>query len=286
MHVPKGTNKIYSHFKLDCNKSNQSVSQINKTIIPNRWGCIEKGMSIWGLARYSVKMTATSGPFLKATTKPWNYLYGVFSVSSWLIGSGFYKKNQRSHITNHTSHIIHHTFHIRKLTICLCIFYNFLTKISYCVDQDTFNPMSYIPHSTSHITHHTLQITLHISHITENKSFICFWKSEAEVFCSGLWLKDYESNIFGKSLFSSITWAILGASSYPPGPLNPWTPRGRGGGVSVLLSASVKRVSVSPMRDFFQVRFKIKCDKKSENMHLRVFLIRLKVGSQKRKKKI
>ena len=47
MHVPKGTNKIYSHFKLDCNKSNQSVSQINKTIIPNRWGCIEKGMSIW-----------------------------------------------------------------------------------------------------------------------------------------------------------------------------------------------------------------------------------------------
>ena len=88
----------------------------------------------------------------------------------------------------------------------------------------------HIPHHISHITHHTLQITLHISHITENKSFICFWKSEAEVFCSGLWLKDYESNIFGKSLFSSITWAILGASSYPPGPLNPWTPRGRGGG--------------------------------------------------------
>ena len=87
-----------------------------------------------------------------------------------------------------------------------------------------------IPHHISHITHHTLQITLHISHITENKCFICFWKSEAEVFCSGLWLKDYESNIFGKSLFSSITWAILGASSYPPGPLNPWTPRGRGGG--------------------------------------------------------
>ena len=119
MHVPKGTNKIYLHFKLDCNKSNQSVSQINKTIIPNRWGCIEKGMSIWGLARYSVKMTAISGPFWKATTKPWNYLYGVFLVSSWLIGSGFYKKNQRSHTTNHTSHIMHHTFHIRKLTICL-----------------------------------------------------------------------------------------------------------------------------------------------------------------------
>ena len=96
-----------------------SISQINKTIIPNRWGCIEKGMSIWGLARYSVKMTATSGPFWKATTKPWNYLYGVFLVSSWLIDSGSYKKNQRSHITNHTSHITNHTFHNRKLPICL-----------------------------------------------------------------------------------------------------------------------------------------------------------------------
>ena len=52
--------------------------------------------SLRGLARYSVSMTATSGSFLKATTKPWNYPYGVILVSSWIIDSGFYKKNQRS----------------------------------------------------------------------------------------------------------------------------------------------------------------------------------------------
>ena len=110
-------------------------------------------------------------------------IWGVFGL---LLTHRFriLQKNQRSHITNHTSCITHSI--LENLLYVLCIFYNFLTKISYCVDQDTFNPMSYIPHSTSHITHHTLQITLHISHITENKSFICFWKSEAEVFCSGL----------------------------------------------------------------------------------------------------
>ena len=124
MHVPKGTNKIYSHFKLDCNKSNQSVSQINKTIIPNRWGCIEKGMSIWGLARYSVKMTATSGPFWKATTKPWNYLYGVFLVSSWLIGSGFYKKikDHTPQITHHTSCITHSILENLLYVLCMIFF--------------------------------------------------------------------------------------------------------------------------------------------------------------------
>ena len=124
MHVPKGTNKIYSHFKLDCNKSNQSVSQINKTIIPNRWGCIEKGMSIWGLARYSVKMTDTSGPFWKATTKPWNYLYGVFLVSSWLIGSGFYKKikDHTPQITHHTSCITHSILENLLYVLCMIFF--------------------------------------------------------------------------------------------------------------------------------------------------------------------
>ena len=124
MHVPKGTNKIYSHFKLDCNKSNQSVSQINKTIIPNRWGCIEKGMSIWGLARYSVKMTATSGPFWKATTKPWNYLYGVFLVSSWLIGSGFYKKikDHTPQITHQTSCITHSILENLLYVLCMIFF--------------------------------------------------------------------------------------------------------------------------------------------------------------------
>ena len=71
-------------------------------------------------------------------------------------------KDHTSQITHHTSQITHSI--IENFLYVLCIFYNFLTKISYCVDQDTFNPMSYIPHSTSHITHHTtLQITLHIS---------------------------------------------------------------------------------------------------------------------------
>ena len=86
------------------------------------WQCFEyisTNHDLRGLARYSVYMTATSGPFWTATTKPWNYPYGVFLVSSWLIDSGSYKKNQRSHITNHTSHITNHTFDNRKLPICL-----------------------------------------------------------------------------------------------------------------------------------------------------------------------
>ena len=71
-------------------------------------------------------MTAASGPFWKATTKPWNYPYGVFLVSSWLIGSGFYKK-----IKDHTPQITHHTSHIpRKITICLMYdFFQFRYKI-------------------------------------------------------------------------------------------------------------------------------------------------------------
>ena len=46
------TSKIKAAFE-KCPKGNSffiglaSLSQINKTIIPNRWGCMETGMSIW-----------------------------------------------------------------------------------------------------------------------------------------------------------------------------------------------------------------------------------------------
>ena len=51
----------------------------------------------------------------------------------------------------------------------------------------------------------------------------------------------------------------------------------------------IGKLTICVMYDFFQVRFKIKCDKKSENMRSSVFLIRLKVGSwilREKKKKI
>ena len=70
----------------------------------------------WGLARYSIHMTATWQQFWNITEQVWNYANGVFLVSPLLIESRSYK-NQVSN-----KHILHHISHI-TYCIWICKFY-------------------------------------------------------------------------------------------------------------------------------------------------------------------
>ena len=74
-----------------------------KKIIRESLNFSRKKKVLWGLARYSVHMTATWDKFWNIIKKVWNYWDLVFLVSPWLIESRSYKKNKSgtSHITSY-----------------------------------------------------------------------------------------------------------------------------------------------------------------------------------------